>query len=125
MQTQLTLNFEAGVTDAYPTCREFVAARIHQIGRAQKVVAADMDYSPSHLARKLGQSPADSMRFTLDDLERYIDVTGDTQPVYYLVEKYLASGGDEIDALERRLAQLRANKAASVEVLPTKARAGR
>ncbi len=107
---QLTLNFEAGLVDCYQTCREYVAARVHQQRRPQKAIAADMDYSPSDLSRKLAQNPDDSRRFTLDDLERYIAVTGDTHPVLYLVEKYLADAGDEIAALERKLEQLRAQK---------------
>lgn len=107
---QLTLNFEAGLVGSYATCREYVAARVHQQGRQQKSIAADMDYSPSDLTRKLAQSPDDSRRFTLDDLEKYITVTGDTCPVLYLVEKYLADAGDEIAALERRLKDLRAAK---------------
>lgn len=107
---QLTLDFERGLAQSYGTCREFVAARVHQQKRQQKAIAADMDYSPSDLSRKLAQSPEDSRRFTLDDLEKYIAVTGDTQPVLYLVEKYLADAGDEIAALERKLEQLRAQK---------------
>ncbi|MHA7916028.1 hypothetical protein [Alloalcanivorax xenomutans] len=50
-----------------------------------------MDYSPSDLSRKLAQNPDDSRRFTLDDLEKYIEVTRDIQPVLYLVEKYLVA----------------------------------
>lgn len=107
---QLTINFDAGLTESYPTCREFVAARVHHQGRPQKAIAADMDYSPSDLSRKLSQNPDDSRRFTLDDLERFIDVTGDTQPVYYLIEKYLANTGDEISVLEERLARLKQQK---------------
>ncbi|MDH1009980.1 hypothetical protein N5J43_08340 [Pseudomonas nicosulfuronedens] len=107
---QLTLNFEAGLADSYPSCREYVAARVHQQGRQQKSIAADMDLSPSQLTRKLAQSPGDSCRFTLDDFESFIASTGDKSPVLYLVEKYLAEAGDEIAALERRLEQLRAQK---------------
>ena len=103
---QLTINFDAGLATCYETCREYVAARIHQIGRQQKSIAADMDLSPSHLSRKLAQSPNDSMRFTLDDFERYMAKTGDTKPIEYLIEKYL-SGYNEIEALERRLAELK------------------
>lgn len=97
---QITLNYDAGLVDAYPTCREYIAYLVHHQGRAQKAIAADMDYSPSMLSRKVGQSPDDSARFTLDDLERFMEVTGDTAPVLYLVEKYL--GGTN------RLAQLKA-----------------
>ncbi|MED5607814.1 MULTISPECIES: hypothetical protein [Pseudomonas] len=107
---QLTLNFEAGLVDSYPSCREYVAARVHQQGRQQKSIAADMDLSPSQLTRKLAQSPGDSCRFTLDDFETFIAATGDASPVLYLVEKYLADAGDEIAALERKLEQLRAQK---------------
>ena len=105
MPTQITLKLDAGLADCYDSCREYVAARLHQLGRPQKVVAADMDYSPSDLTRKLAQSPNDSRRFTLDDLEKYILVTGDTKPVYYLVEKYL-SPYDEKEALLRRLKEI-------------------
>lgn len=104
---QLTLNFQGGLVESYASCREFVAARVHQQGRPQKAIAADMDYSPSDLSRKLAQNPDDSRRFTLDDLERYIEVTRDTDPVLYLVEKYLADASAEIAALERRIAEIR------------------
>lgn len=102
---QLTLNYQAGRVESYQSCREYVAARIHKQGRPQKAIAADMDYSPSDLTRKLAQGENDSRRFTLDDLETYIRVTGDADPVLYLVEKYL-SGHDRIALLEKELAQL-------------------
>ncbi len=104
---QLTLNFNAGLVDSYGSCREYVAARVHHQGKPQKAIAADMDYSPSDLSRKLAQNPEDSRRFTLDDLERFIEVTKDASPVLYLVEKYLASTGDEIADLEEKLARLK------------------
>tara|TARA_R110002049_G_scaffold281333_1_gene460842 strand:+ start:9901 stop:10224 length:324 start_codon:yes stop_codon:yes gene_type:complete len=106
---QLTLNFDAGLVDAYPTCREYVAHRVHHQGRPQKAIAADMDYSPSHLSRKCAQSPDDSMRLTCDDLERFIETTGDTSPVLYLVEKYLTDH-DRIAELEAELARLKGQK---------------
>lgn len=101
---QLTLDFDAGLTDSYHSCREYVAARVHQLGRPQKAIAADMDYSPSDLSRKLAQNPDDSRRFTLDDLEKYIAVTGDKKPVHYLVEKYLSASDEE--AIKRQIAEL-------------------
>lgn len=107
---QITLNFEEGLTEAYNSCREFVAARVHHQGRSQKSIAADMDYSPSTLTRKLAQSENDSLRFTLDDLELLIRITGDTQPILYLVEKYLVESEDEIEALERKLALMKQSR---------------
>lgn len=104
---QLTINYDAGLVESYPSCREYVASRVHQQGRPQKSIAADMDYSPSQLSRKCAQGPDDSMRFTLDDLEKYIEVTGDTTPVHYLAEKYLAENDERIAALEAEIDRLR------------------
>ena len=105
---QLTLNFESGIIEAFATCREYVQARAYQQGRSQKSIAADMDLAPSALSRKLSQGPSDSMRFTLDDFEIFIKVTGDRKLVLYLVEKYLYDAPDEdlkkqIADLERQL----------------------
>lgn len=101
---QLTLKFDAGLVDSYASCRELIAARVHQNGRPQKAIAADMDYSPSDLSRKLAQNPDDSRRLTLDDVEKFIEVTGDKTPVYYLVEKYLTSS--DADELQRQINEL-------------------
>jgi hypothetical protein len=107
MNNQLTLNFEAGLTSAYNTCRELVQGRVHQQGRQVKSIAADMDYSPSTLSRKLAQSPNDSQKLTLDDLESYLEITGDKQPVFYLVEKYLTNEKTQLEELEAEIARLK------------------
>lgn len=91
----------------FPSCREFIGHEIRFTGTPLSVIAKDMGYSPSDLSRKLAQNPRDSRRFTLDDLEKYIDVTGDTGPVLYLVEKYLTDAAAEVAALERRIAEIR------------------
>jgi len=101
---QLTLDFEGGLIETFESCREFVGARVHQLGRPHKSIAADMDLSPSNLSRKLAQ--VDTARFTLDDLEKYMRATGDTKPIYYLVEKYLAKT-DEASLL-KQIEQLQA-----------------
>jgi hypothetical protein len=109
---QVTINFEAGPVEVYKTCREYVGALVHQQGRPQKAIAADMDYSPSDLSRKLAQSPDDSRRFTLDDLEKFIDTTSDVRPVLYLVEKYLHRADQQrIADLERELNRLKSKGA--------------
>lgn len=108
---QLTLNLEAGLSESYGTCRELVASRVHSLGKPQKAIAADMDLSPSDLTRKCAQSPNDCRRFTLDDLERFIEVTGDTQPVLYLVEKFFTDSTSRIEQLEKELQMLKAKGA--------------
>lgn len=45
----------------------------------------------STLSRKLAQDPDDPRRFTVDDLERFIEATGDATVVEYLAAKYLQS----------------------------------
>lgn len=103
---QVTLNFEAGYADAYPTLREYVAHRTHQQGKPQKAVAADLDYSPSHWSRKCAQSPDDSLRMTVDDVERFIESNDDISPVLYWVEKYCTKR-DRIADLEAELERLK------------------
>lgn len=103
---KITLTVEVGRVEAYPSCREFVAASIHQLGKPQKAVAADMDYAPTTLSRKLAQNPDDSQKFTLDDLETYVQTQGDTRPIYYLVEKYLLAHDKE--SIQRQINELKA-----------------
>ena len=116
---QLALTFDAEDFSEFDTCREYVADRVHHQltpqgrKRQQKSIAADMDLSPSDLKRKLAQYEGDSRRFTLDDLERFVQVTGDTRPILWLVDRYLArSQDDEIARLEQQLAELRGRNAA-------------
>lgn len=83
----------------------FVREAVRRHPLKQREIASLMGYKPSQLTRKLRQSPADSSRLTLDDLELYMDVTGDTSPITYLVEKYLAET-DELTRLKARIAEL-------------------
>ena len=108
---QLTLDFEPGISGGYASCREFVAARVHQLGRPQKAIAADLDMAPSQLTRKLAQAPGDSARFTLDDLEAYMQRTGDSDPILCLADKYLRR--TDPDELRRRIAELEGQLAAA------------
>jgi hypothetical protein len=69
----------------------------------QKDIARLMNLSPSSLSRKLAQAPDDTHRFTLDDLECYIRVTGDIKPIIYLIEKYLAENDESMEQLQAQL----------------------
>ena len=83
-EQQLTLSFEAGVSDRFHTLRECVATGVYQ--RGLKRVAIDLDQAPSNLSVQL--SDDHSRHFSVDSLERYIEKTGALVPVYYLVEKF-------------------------------------
>jgi hypothetical protein len=109
---QLSIDFDRDITKAYSSCRAYVENRVHHQGRSQKSIAADMDYSPSQLSNKLAQGDGTSARFTLDDLELFMQVTGDIEPVKYLVAKYLYRQAPEeierqIEALQKKLAEVK------------------
>lgn len=101
--TQLTLDFEPGLTEKHPHLLDCVRAAAYTHRNPLKTIAADMDVSQSDLSRKLAGNPEDPRRFSLDDLERFIDATGDMSPVYWLVAKYLQ---DERVKRDRALQEL-------------------
>jgi len=101
---QLTIDLAPSITSAYGTCVEYVAARVHQQAVPQKAIAADMDLSPSQLSQKLGPKGQSSARFTVDDLERFVEVTGDVEPIKYLAAKFLYRQPPE--ELERQIREL-------------------
>jgi DNA transposition AAA+ family ATPase len=88
---QLTLNFEPALVDRFSTLREFMAHRVQVQAKPAKSIAMDMDLSPSTLSRKLSPGDGDTQRFNVDDLELYIQKTGDTACIEYLASKYLES----------------------------------
>lgn len=101
--TQLTLDFEPGLTEKYPHLLDCVRGAAYTHRNPLKTIAADMDVSQSDLSRKLAGNPEDPRRFSLDDLERFLDATGDMSPVYWLVAKYLQ---DERVKQDRALQEL-------------------
>jgi hypothetical protein len=82
---QLTLSFEPGISERYPNLRECIAAGIYRNGLGN--TAIDLDIAPGNLSVQISADP--SRHFSVDSLERYIEKTGDTTPVYYLIEKFL------------------------------------
>lgn len=105
---QLSLSLEPVFSECWSTLREFVQHRAHMSDRQMKWIAAEMDLSPSQFSRKLAESASDSARLTCGDLEAFIEATGDTTPIVYLVEKFITRNKDErIAELEAQLAELR------------------
>lgn len=90
--SQMTLNFEPSLPDRFPTLRSYIAHRTPLLAKSAKSIAADMDMSPSTLSRKLNPADGDTQRFNLDDLESFLDATGDAPAVIeYLAAKYMDS----------------------------------
>lgn len=98
-QEQLTLSFDAGISDRFDCLRECVATGVYRRGLTR--VAIDLDQAPSNLSVQLSADP--SRHFSVDSLERYLERSGDLLPVYYLVEKFIKPRDGRQDAA---LAQL-------------------
>lgn len=98
-QRQMTLALDESLVSAHRSLRDCVATGVYR--RGLKAVAADLDLSPGNLSVALSDDP--HRRFGVDDLERYIQSTGDKAPIYYLAAKYL---GDEAAARDQALGQV-------------------
>jgi len=85
---QLTLDFEAGLTERYQTLLAACAASAHTSRKPLKAIAADMDMSLSDLSRKLAGHPDDPRNLSVKDMVRLIESTGDLMPIYWLIEKF-------------------------------------
>lgn len=104
---QLTLNFEPGLAERYGSLRECIATGVYQ--RGLKRVAIDLDQAPSNLSVQLSEDA--SRNFSVDSLEKYIEKTGDTAPVHYLIERFLASGArndgsKKVAAMRAKMAEM-------------------
>lgn len=102
--SQLTLSFEPDVHERYRSLRECVAVGIYQRGLGR--VAIDLDTAPSNLSVQLSEDP--SRKFSVDSLETYIDKTGDTTPILYLVSKFMAPNDQPAINAQAVMAQVQA-----------------
>jgi len=102
---QLTLNFEPGLAERYGSLRECIATGVYQ--RGLKRVAIDLDQAPSNLSVQLSEDH--SRNFSVDSLEKYIEKTGDTAPIIYLIERFLAKDAQNESA--KKVAAMRAKMA--------------
>ena len=98
---QLTLSFEAGLTDRYRSLRDCLAAGVYSQGLSS--VAIDLDKAPGNLSVELSDDP--TRKFGIDSLEVYLEKRKDFTPIYYLIEKFLKPN-DRNPAQEAALAQV-------------------
>ena len=83
---QLTLNLEPGLTQRFRCVRDAVAQGVYQ--RGLKRIAAELDMAPGNLSVALADES--QRKFGTDEMELYVQKTGDLTPIYFLVEKYLS-----------------------------------
>ncbi len=83
------MDLDESLSERFGCLREVVAQGVYQ--RGLKRAAADIDEAPGNLSVQLA---GDGQRkFSVDQLERYIQTSGDKTPVYYLIGKYLGDQG--------------------------------
>ena len=121
---QLHLAFESGLSQRYESVRECLSTQVYQRGLVR--TAGQLDLSPSKLTEKLAgmRSDGKGTGITLDELERYVQRTGDVSPIHYLADKYCRDPEvtrrealDKVADLMERLPALLA--AAGVQAAPT------
>lgn len=86
---QLSITFAPGLAQRSRCLREHMAVQVYQRGLVE--TAGRLDLSPSKLTEKLAGSDSGGKprALTIDELERYVETTGDLSPIHYLVEKFL------------------------------------
>lgn len=99
---QMTLSFEPGLTQRYPSLRECIATGIYQRGLSN--VAPSLDKAPGNLSVELSEDP--TRKFGVESLEQYIEKFGDFTPIYYLVEKFLKREDAAKDSAMTELAEV-------------------
>lgn len=104
--TQLTIDFTPGLTERHACLLDCVRQGAYSHRSPLKTIAADMDMSQSELSRKLSGNPDDPRNLSVSDLQKYIEATSDTTPIYWLIEKYLQD-----DAVKQKQAMAALTKA--------------
>jgi hypothetical protein len=99
---QLTLSFEPGLSDRHMSLRDCIAACVYQRGLGN--IAIDLNKAPGNLSVELSEDT--SRNFSVDSLERYIEKTGDTTAIYYLIDKFLNDQGHKQNAALAQLAPM-------------------
>lgn len=84
---QLSLVFEPGLSQRYSSLRDVVAHGVYQ--RGLSAVAGKVDMAPSKLSEKLAGGNDRPRDLGIEEFERYLEKTGDLQPIYYLIERFL------------------------------------
>jgi hypothetical protein len=93
---QLTLDFEPGLSDRYPSFRECVASSVYRYGLTN--AAIDLDKAPGNLSVELSADPA--RKFGIEDFEKFLTTSRDFTAIYYLIDKFLKDKAEGQDVAE-------------------------
>lgn len=101
--SQLSLQFEPGLSKKFRSLRRAVADTVYRNGLDRCAIAADEspgNFTNACADRQKGDRSA--RRFDLDALEAVLDDTRDYTAIYYLIDKYLRDEqARKLDAINR------------------------
>ena len=86
---QISFDFEPGLTVKFPSLRDVCNAAVYSSRGALKAVASDLDMTQGELSKMLSRDQSEPRKLDVDDFVRIIEVTGDTRPVQWLIEKFM------------------------------------
>lgn len=98
--TQLSLSFEPGLTTRFKTLHECIAASVLMSRAGVSGVAAKIDMGHSELSKRINSEASDPRPLRIEDMVRIMEATGDYQPIYWLIERFLQD--DDAADLELR-----------------------
>lgn len=101
--SQLTIDFTPGLTERHDSLMDCIRECAYTHRNPLKTIAADMDMSQSELSRKLANNPEDPRRLSVEDMVRFVQATGDTTPIQWLVERFMQ---DDKIKQQRAMAEL-------------------
>jgi hypothetical protein len=105
--SKVSIDIDPDLPRRFDSLRAFVHFRSGAVHKYLKVQAADMDMAPSTLSRKLAPADGDTQRFNVDDLEAWIESTGDAPAIVcYLASKYMHTDEFNLAYQAERLGKL-------------------
>lgn len=91
------LVIEPGLARRHDSLRDVVATGVYQRGLSR--TAADVGVPAGNLSVQL--SGTGMRHLSVDSLERYLERTGDTRPIHYLIERFLLTPERSADDAHR------------------------
>jgi hypothetical protein len=109
MKLQLELTFDS---PHFESLDEALIHAIHTSPIALKHLAGELNLLPAGLSKRLNLHPEDNdPRFNLNHFEKYLEVSGDYRPLYYLAEKFLQKDQDralrDFQAFQKHIPELK------------------
>lgn len=120
------MNFEPGISARHQSLLECIATAVYRHGLGN--ISNKLDVSLSHLSEQLAGGGERNRKFGVDQLEAYVEKTGDLSPIHYLVDKFCHDPAVQQLEAENRMRSLLAELVPAMQqtgLIPTTKRARR